>query len=44
MIWFTADTHFGDRRVLNIDRRLFPDMAGARRRADRELECRQEAG
>jgi calcineurin-like phosphoesterase family protein len=27
MIWFTADTHFGDRRVLNIDRRPFPDMA-----------------
>jgi calcineurin-like phosphoesterase family protein len=26
MIWFTADTHFGDRRVLNIDRRPFPDM------------------
>jgi calcineurin-like phosphoesterase family protein len=26
MIYFTADTHFGDRRVLNIDRRPFADM------------------
>lgn len=27
MIFFTADTHFGDRRVLNIDRRPFLDLA-----------------
>lgn len=27
MIFFTADTHFGDPRVLRIDRRPFPDMA-----------------
>jgi calcineurin-like phosphoesterase family protein len=27
MIYFTADTHFGDRRVLNIDRRPFLDLA-----------------
>jgi calcineurin-like phosphoesterase family protein len=27
MIYFTADTHFCDRRVLNIDHRPFPDMA-----------------
>lgn len=27
MIFFTADTHFGDRRVLNIDRKPFADMA-----------------
>ena len=28
MIFFTSDTHFGDSRVLRIDRRPFPDMAG----------------
>lgn len=28
MIYFTSDTHFGDSRVLRIDRRPFPDMAG----------------
>ena len=27
MIFFTADTHFGDRRVLNIDHRPFSDLA-----------------
>ena len=27
MIYFTSDTHFADRRVLQIDRRPFPDMA-----------------
>jgi calcineurin-like phosphoesterase family protein len=27
MIYFTSDTHFGDPRVLRIDRRPFPDMA-----------------
>jgi calcineurin-like phosphoesterase family protein len=27
MIFFTSDTHFGDPRVLRIDRRPFPDMA-----------------
>ncbi|MBW6425717.1 hydrolase [Rhizobium sp. XQZ8] len=27
MIFFTADTHFGDPRVLRIDRRPFPHMA-----------------
>ncbi|WP_145643734.1 metallophosphoesterase family protein [Neorhizobium alkalisoli] len=27
MIFFTGDTHFGDPRVLRIDRRPFPDMA-----------------
>ncbi|MBO9102174.1 MULTISPECIES: hydrolase [unclassified Rhizobium] len=27
MIYFTADTHFADRRVLNIDRRPFLDLA-----------------
>ncbi|MBY5412682.1 hydrolase [Rhizobium leguminosarum] len=27
MIFFTSDTHFGDSRVLRIDRRPFPDMA-----------------
>lgn len=27
MIFFTGDTHFGDARVLRIDRRPFPDMA-----------------
>lgn len=26
-IFFTADTHFGDRRVLQIDRRPFPSVA-----------------
>jgi hypothetical protein len=26
MIYFTSDTHFGDPRVLQIDRRPFPDM------------------
>jgi calcineurin-like phosphoesterase family protein len=26
-VWFTADTHFGDPRVLKLDRRPFPDMA-----------------
>lgn len=26
MIYFTSDTHFGDPRVLRIDRRPFPDM------------------
>ncbi|GJD93309.1 metallophosphoesterase [Methylobacterium iners] len=25
-IWFTSDTHFGDPRVLRIDRRPFPDL------------------
>jgi calcineurin-like phosphoesterase family protein len=27
MIYFTGDTHFGDPRVLRIDRRPFPNMA-----------------
>lgn len=27
MIYFTSDTHFGDSRVLRIDRRPFADMA-----------------
>jgi calcineurin-like phosphoesterase family protein len=27
MIFFTGDTHFGDPRVLRIDRRPFPDMS-----------------
>ena len=27
MIFFTSDTHFGDPRVLRIDRRPIPDMA-----------------
>jgi len=27
MIFFTSDTHFGDPRVLRIDRRPFPNMA-----------------
>ncbi|MBB3319826.1 MULTISPECIES: hydrolase [unclassified Rhizobium] len=27
MIYFTSDTHFGDPRVLRIDRRPFPDLA-----------------
>jgi calcineurin-like phosphoesterase family protein len=27
VIFFTGDTHFGDPRVLRIDRRPFPDMA-----------------
>ncbi len=27
MIFFTADTHFGDHRTINIQRRLFPDVA-----------------
>jgi calcineurin-like phosphoesterase family protein len=27
VIFFTGDTHFGDTRVLRIDRRPFPDMA-----------------
>ena len=26
-VWFTSDTHFGDRRALNIDRRPYPDLA-----------------
>lgn len=26
-VYFTSDTHFGDPRVLRIDRRPFPDMA-----------------
>jgi calcineurin-like phosphoesterase family protein len=26
MIYFTGDTHFGDPRVLRLDRRPFPDM------------------
>ncbi|MGL4091151.1 metallophosphoesterase family protein [Agrobacterium cavarae] len=26
MIYFTADTHFGDPRVLHLDRRPFPNM------------------
>lgn len=25
--WFTSDTHFGDPRVLRIDRRPYPDLA-----------------
>ncbi len=25
--YFTSDTHFGDPRVLRIDRRPFPDLA-----------------
>ena len=27
MIYFTSDTHFGDPRVLRLDKRPFPDMA-----------------
>ncbi|KAB0682932.1 metallophosphoesterase family protein [Aureimonas leprariae] len=27
MLFFTADTHFGDPRVLRLDRRPFPDLA-----------------
>jgi calcineurin-like phosphoesterase family protein len=27
MIYFTGDTHFGDTRVLRLDRRPFPNMA-----------------
>jgi calcineurin-like phosphoesterase family protein len=27
MIYFTSDTHFGDPRILRIDRRPFPDLA-----------------
>ncbi len=26
-IWFTADTHFGDHRTINIARRQFADTA-----------------
>lgn len=25
-VWFTSDTHFGDPRILRIDRRPFPDL------------------
>ena len=26
-VWFTSDTHFGDSRILRIDKRPFPDLA-----------------
>ncbi|RYY08110.1 MAG: metallophosphoesterase [Alphaproteobacteria bacterium] len=26
-VWFTSDTHFGDPRILRIDKRPYPDLA-----------------
>ena len=26
-VWFTSDTHFGDPRILRIEKRPYPDLA-----------------